>query len=106
MWSPGPPSQTMTITSFNPASARAPGDAIGGITLTIVGSGFPSTALVWLYWQNEPVIKASNVVVQGTNLITCHLDLSGWTGPKNFTVGVASTDLQNATSATTLFTLS
>lgn len=95
----------MSITSFTPSMACAPGDAISSVNLTIIGSGFPSTALVWLYWQNEPVIKATNVVVQGTNLINCTLDISGWTGPKNFTVGVASTDLQDAISATTLFTL-
>lgn len=106
MWSPGPPSSTMTITSFSPNAAQAPGDAIGSINLTITGSGFPNPALVWLYWQNEPVIKATDVVVQGTNLITATLDLSGWTGPKSFTVGVSSSDLQNAISAATLFTLS
>lgn len=95
-WSPDEVPDNMRITSISPSNVAAPGSNNSVIEFTIQGKLLPNPALVWLVWNNQPVIRGTDVVVtnQGdTSTITCKLDLSGWTvtnEPLAFLVGVAA----------------
>ncbi len=96
MWSViGASSGGTQVTGRSPASKKINGSHSQVLQLTVDGDNFAPASVVWLYWWNQPVIKATNVVVNsaGTRL-TCDVDIGGYLpNGKTMSLRIAVTDL-------------